>query len=240
MPRLCLLLCLSACSPTLRDGVYFCTNDSECPPGWFCHSGMTCHSTPEQTNQREFGAPCSDNSECLEGVCDRGPEGSWPTGFCSRYCTFDGFECPESGCNEWGTCAVPCFLVGIESGESCPAPGQCAVWYYDHVMGPLVGRCVADPSFFAPVPHQSCAVDDDCLSSYPGSYCTFFGTGGLICARPCQNGYIGCGPGEECVYMGDNAFESCVVPCSSSAECGDPGTPNCADPQGAGVTHCVP
>ncbi|NOY94105.1 MAG: hypothetical protein GXP55_23215, partial [Deltaproteobacteria bacterium] len=43
------LLCvLAACQPSIREGYYACSLDSECPGGWSC-IGARCFSTPRSS-----------------------------------------------------------------------------------------------------------------------------------------------------------------------------------------------
>lgn len=176
------LYCRPAPNGASYCGVSCEPNQGQCLPAEVCTplgGGCgTCQSTAVYTGQRGIGELCTNNAECLSGLCmdDAGIR------YCSYACALnpdcpDGFHCREGYCvrGEVGTDGDPCITpddclspttcffdgqwsycaqMGCQNGTVCPASMVCT----------MVGQTGVCTLTTAPI-GETCATPADCVAS---------------------------------------------------------------------------
>ena len=211
-------IAIGGCNVTLPNGVFSCSQDSDCPSGLFCHGSQLCFDTvPVCTSNRQ----CGDVYQCGEidngcgelvdcGMCDDGlscgaGSHSFSCGCESTTCAALGAECgaPPSGCGDsLLNCGqeAPCQALG--ENFLCNASFQCACTPVDATTA-CANKCGT--------------LEDGCGSTIECGGCTGAETcGGGGVENVCDVGE--CIPVERC----DAAFEcgSQSDGCDGRIQCG--------------------
>lgn len=157
------------------------------------------------------GSPCTQDEECIEGLCLQDPD--WPQGTCSSV------TCSEADpCDEGAACAM------IEGAGRCLAtcdrPDGCRLGYRCGVRGRDTRVCLPDNLSLGAPDGEPCTSDSDCAGGacfvapeYPDGYCST-----LHCASKNDCALLG----EDNVCLADfTADTRCVRGCSSNLDCRD-------------------
>lgn len=115
----------AACSATVRDGVFACNDDTECPTGYRCGAGRCRAHGGSQCRQ---DAQCDDQNNCTEDVCEGGYCGHTPDTTQEDMPCYDGLFCNGADVCHAGVCTnmgpVPCTTCNESTGcSSCGEPG---------------------------------------------------------------------------------------------------------------------
>jgi hypothetical protein len=195
--RVLIVACLSvACRAELREGLYGCTIDADCPLGWVCDDYL-CYDSPRGVRSGadpelagadatvepggDSEAPGGDDNtidRCAGVVCDPPAEACRELGVCDAatgLCRYD--DAPDgAGCDDGDACTLVDRCAGGRctggSPMTCePIPDPC---FEAGVCEPSTGECTY-AWVSTPVP---CDDDDPCTES---DVC---GTGGLCRGTP--------------------------------------------------------
>lgn len=154
---LALVALAAGCTPTLRSGVYDCT-DGRCPSGMHCGSDHVCRTEPESdagNGGRDVGLPPPD------GGGTRCPGGCTSPAICAQA---DVSHHPTWSCV--GTNAPPAHgQPCVPGGTSCNFPDGC-------ILGACVRPC--EPPELDP-----CGFGESC------TMVTVMGTSAPVCLAPC-------------------------------------------------------
>jgi len=100
---------LSACKPSLREGVFACSAAADCPSGWICRADSRCYQTTSV-----YVVTCGDGIVEQAEACDDGNVDS--SDGCSANCQQEsGWACA----GEPSTCALVCGNALLDAGETC-------------------------------------------------------------------------------------------------------------------------
>jgi hypothetical protein len=175
-----------------------CTNNTGCSPGHHCNAMGLC--VPPEPD----GAPCGENSDCLNEHCDQN--------FCCNV-SCDG-TCERCDLpNLEGTCSP---LAALSMEVTCPTgvcegDGSCLA----------CGEDLVPPGGGVP-PADACNLPDNvttgvCPINCNGTTCT------ITCqeSQDCQSGTITCPPDYACVVqcLGDDSCHSAAIECPESYAC---------------------
>ncbi len=218
------------CHAPCRDAAGMCLAGEVC----FAEAGScgACVNEHQLPAPRDLGEPCAADEECTEGLCidDAG------LSYCSRMCTDheacgENFHCREGTCirGPLGAVGDPCAAnedcgdgVCVQQGERswcssfCSEDTACPEGF--HCPGEESPVCVPD----AGVVGDTCMENTDCIDGL----CVDGTARGQVCSTFCDAGHA-CGPGFECVRVGDTGV--CVqgeasAPPSSGGGCAATGT----------------
>ncbi len=211
----CLATSVAACTATVRDGVFACSDDTQCPAGFRCgggrcrnHAGAQCR----QDAQCDDGVPCTEDV-CESGYCNHAPDASVDGTWCDDGTFCNGVdECRAGVCTNVGPAPCPvcdeasqgcteCGRIGLAccAGESCYDGGRCAGGTCTLCGGATQPCCMSFPDC------------DAGLACDPNSRaCTTCGGDG----EPCCNALLTelstpCQPGHVCDYMGGAVCRAC-------------------------------
>jgi len=214
------LYCRPAQNSTLYCSVPCEPNQGQCLPAEVCtpQSGGcgACLSSATFTGQRGLGELCTNNTECLSGLCmdDVGIR------YCSYACTYDpdcaeGYHCRSGYCvrGEPGAEGDPCV-----NNDDCTVPATCYAdgqWTYCAQMGceaggicpsnmicTMVGQTGVCTLTSAPV-GRACTAGADCLSGT----CVQF-DGDSFCTTICDRD-VACPSGTFCT-VSDTGAQACA------------------------------
>lgn len=224
-----------ACTATVRDGVFACHDDTECPSGYRCGGGRCRAHAGGQCRQ---DIQCDDTDVCTEDVCESGYCTHTPDTAQENMPCYDGSFCDGMDVCRAGVCtnvgSPPCAPCDENLGCSgCGAVGSACC---DGAICQGGARCDGASCIACGDATQACCDFDQCN---PGLACDR-STGQGICApcggsgQPCctgifaaDSGSTGCnGTGLFCDYSSGNGV------CRS---CGASGERCCDDGCGAGL-----
>jgi len=215
-----------------------CGQDNRCPIGYRCLTDSLVELNPDAPFENQalkfcvpglpgVNLPCTEDQQCLSGVCVNDPESAqiWgePHRFCVEPCNGSGdcgsarFECSVS--EYQGAPGEFCFfrelLVPCETGADCELPEQCFDW--GNLNAGLA--CTLECSGWRdPV----CGTGYSCLpTATPGQFGCYVGLPGMPCdsTSQCHQAY-----GEQTVCMGTNGQpndpdRTCTKTCTHFNQC---------------------
>lgn len=225
--------CLAACADgACRDG-YVCQPQTgsclpDCRGGWDCGDQFVCGADGlcalANPALARVGEPCTDDAQCLSGICFEATDGTtdtgWAGGACAAPCTvecasdcvvFDGQpwclgSCAQAPCRDGYVCdpdpqvCLPDCRLGWDCGTNfaCGADGTCALATANLV--PNGGPCAAD---------HDCA-SGICFEATDADGPTGWADG--TCAEPCTDACTG-----GCVVL--DAQPWCLPTCDAATPC---------------------
>jgi len=116
-----------SCAPEIEEGHFYCTDDSACPEGWYCHTDSRCYSY-SGICETSFTGSCSDCPPDWSFCVTLSTGGVPYKTVCSRTCTTD------RDCGRCGKCfvltdgSVACMnRDALEIGWFCPDGWMCDI-----------------------------------------------------------------------------------------------------------------
>lgn len=244
----CSILALVAgCAPTVREGVFACADDTECPSGFRCGAGR-CRSRAGTECRQD--AQCDDGTPCTEDVCENGYCGHAPDPTADGQFCDDGVFCNGADACQAGACVsggVPPCPACDEASRGCTTcgglDGPCCAGDICFDGGRCVSgtctRCGSDLEPCCSLPPE-CGTDLACDYAADTPRCHPCGAVGQPCCFGTSSAGSSCQPDLACDFLEVSPVcRPCGQPGQPCCEDGCHGGAICDDVTAAGAPVCV-